>query len=135
LYYLAEGGNDTIVGSSESDVLISSGGKNDVKGLGGDDTLIAYGRATLTGNKGSDTFVFTSLGKIVITDFDANGGGKNQDYLYNLVPDSAKPRIYEDHHNTVLDYGHGHTVTLLHVDRGDISLVDDFKEPPVFGTL
>jgi Ca2+-binding RTX toxin-like protein len=133
-YYLAESGNDKIVGSSESDALVSSGGANNLKGLGGNDTLIALGRATMTGNAGSDTFVFVGLAKVVITDFDANGGGNDQDYLY-FQDIGIKPRIYEDHHNTVLDFGKGHTVTLLHLDRTDFSLVDDFKMPAVYDTL
>jgi Ca2+-binding RTX toxin-like protein len=131
-FYLAgESGNDSILGSMESDVLIGQTGKNTLRGLNGDDTLVSNGRDTMTGNRGSDTFVFTGLGKAVVTDFDANGGGKNQDYIY-FQDSSVKPRIYQDHHNTVLDFGQGHSLTLTGVDRADFSLANDFKIPPAY---
>lgn len=128
-YFMAEAGNDMIVGSKEADVMFSEAGKDKLTGLNGDDTLVALGQATMTGNNGSDTFVFYGLAKVLITDFDAVGGGQDQDYIYFSDQGDSKPRIYEDHHNTVLDFGHGHTVTLLNVGRADFSLADDYKEP------
>jgi len=132
IYLAAETGNDKIVGSTESDLMFSTAGTDRLIGLYGDDTLVAYGKATMTGNMGSDTFVFSGFGKVKITDFDAVGGGEKQDYVYFTRQDDVKPRVYEHHHNTVIDFGHGQTVTLLNVDRADFSLVDDFKEPAAF---
>lgn len=132
-YLLEESGDDKITGSKESDVLYSHGGNDVMIGGKGDDTLVtgSNGHARMTGGQGSDTFVFENLTKAVITDFDANGGGKDQDYLYFENTNQITPRIYQDHHNTVLDFGHHLTVTLLDVDRADFSLVDDIKKPPV----
>lgn len=138
LYLLADSGNDKIRGSKESDVIFSSLGNDIIRGSGGDDVLVAgsVGHTRMSGGTGSDTFVITGLSKVVITDFDANGGGTDQDYIYCGGLDQFHPRIYQDHHNTVLDFGSHHTVTLLGVDRADFSLVDDVgPEPPVLHTL
>lgn len=132
LYQTVEAGNDKIIGSNESDIMRSISGKNKLSGLGGDDTLIAEGRDTLSGGQGSDFFVFSSGEKVVITDFDAVGGGQDQDYLFPLVGDGVAQRIYQHRHNTVLDFGKGHTLTLVGVDRDDFSTIDDFKLPPIF---
>lgn len=133
LWFFADKGNDKILGSSGNDVLYSTEGKDVINGYSGDDTLIQGGSAktVMTGGKGSDTFVFYGSKKMVVTDFDAVGGGANQDYFY--IPNTdAKPRIYQDHHDTVLDYGHGVTIRLEDVSRKDFSLVDDVKAPPIF---
>jgi hypothetical protein len=86
------------------------------------------GNDRITGGGGSDVFLFQSGtgttfndGRDIITDFDANGGGSDQDYLFwDDVVD-----IRKSGKNTVVEYGDGDTVTLLDVKRSQID-VDDF---------
>jgi hypothetical protein len=130
IYQMTLAGNDTVTGSKESDVLYGGVGRNNLTGFNGDDVFLGGDHDTMTGNLGSDTFVFFSGSKkIVVTDFDAVGGGDAQDYFY--YDDTLAPRIYQDHHNTVIDFGHHHSMRLLNVHRGDVSMLD-FKEPPIF---
>ena len=82
----------------------------------------------MTGGAGSDTFIFEGKfsfggadGHDVITDFDANGGGANQDYL-NVIGEVTD--IYRDGKNTVIEVDHDLTLTLLNVKRSDISEAD-----------
>jgi hypothetical protein len=127
-------GNDRVNGSLESDVLYGGTGKNILNGLNGNDTLIGGERDTLTGKQGSDIFCFFSNDvskRVVVTDFDASGGGTNQDYYYFDEGFQTAPRIYESRGNTILDFGGRHTMTLVDVERGDIS-TEDFKVPPAF---
>jgi Ca2+-binding RTX toxin-like protein len=122
-------GNDTVTGSTADDKTLFAGeGNNKIVGLFGDDNLVGlHGNDTYTGNLGSDRFtVGFNFGKDVITDFDANGGGTDQDYM--LL--DAKP-VYKLHQvdaDTVVDFGHGNSVTLLGVTATDIT-DDDFNFP------
>jgi Ca2+-binding RTX toxin-like protein len=131
-------GSDMVTGSTESDTLVAFGGTNTIKGLDGDDTLVSSGRDTLTGGLGSDIFAFAPQYVIAnnrsvrVTDFDAVGGGADQDYVYFDQAEIGTPRIYADHRNTVLDFGQNYTVTLVGVDRGDFSVAEDFKTPWIF---
>ncbi|MFM2281710.1 MAG: hypothetical protein RLZZ444_3941, partial [Pseudomonadota bacterium] len=68
---------------------------------------------------------------VVVTDFDATGGGTHQDYLYFSQAAFGKPRIYQDHHDTVLEFQGFFSVRLEDVDRSEVSIADDFKVPPV----
>ena len=101
LEYLLRG-RDTITGSGVSDWIQGYRGKSTIHGKDGDDWIFGgkgadrllgdqgndtihgnRGNDGLTGGKGSDTFHIsdTARNKIVITDFDAVGGGQHQDYL------------------------------------------------------
>jgi len=86
---------------------------------------------------GSDIFCLSSNNvskKVVVTDFDAVGGSLKQDYFYYYDRFESIPRIYGDNGDTVIDFGHHRTTTLLGVDRSDISM-DDFKVPPAFDLI
>jgi hypothetical protein len=130
IYQMTLLGNDTVTGSKEGDVLYGGAGRNKITGFNGDDVLLGGEYDKMTGNLGSDTFVFfTGSKKLVVTDFDAVGGGTDQDYFY--YEDTLTPRIYQDHHDTVIDFGHHQIIRLLGVHRGDVSMYD-FKEPSIF---
>lgn len=122
-------GNDIVNGSREGDLLYGGGGKNTLNGLNGDDVLVSgHFKDTMTGKLGSDIFYFSyDTLKVVVTDFDAVGGGAAQDYFY-FDQNELHARIYQDGDDTVLDFGDRRTMTLLDVDRGDISMAD-LKEP------
>ncbi|MGV3551085.1 hypothetical protein [Rhizobium sp.] len=80
--YVLEG-RDKMIGSKKGDLLQGEDGKDRIIGGKGADWIYGNGgNDRLTGGKGSDHFLFyPGDGKDVITDFDAVGGGKKQDYL------------------------------------------------------
>ncbi len=70
------GGDDTVNGSAESDVLAGFDGNDTVDGFGGDDTLLGgSGMDTLNGGAGLDT-IYGGVG------FDTLNGGGGKDTLY-----------------------------------------------------
>lgn len=114
---VVHGGNgaDSIDGGSGRDRLFGDAGKDYIFGGTGVDRM--------TGGAGSDHFHFSSgNGKDVITDFDAKGGGDNQDYLSLYRGDAFT--IEKVGNNTVLDFGDGDTLTLLDVRRADFNRHD-----------
>jgi Ca2+-binding RTX toxin-like protein len=117
-------GKDTFTGTSGNDDLPSGMGNDVIKGGAGNDILDG-GRYDdrLTGGNGSDHFAFGAYyDKDVVTDFDANGGGTHQDYVDANWADVVS--IKQSGDNTVLNFGAGDTLTLLHVNHGDISKAD-----------
>jgi hypothetical protein len=79
----------------------------------------------MTGGSGSDHFFFTHDGKggtDVITDFDAKGGGDNQDYIATSFEEVLSIKQVGD--DLVLDYGDGDTLTLLDIDKSDFGKSD-----------
>jgi Ca2+-binding RTX toxin-like protein len=114
-------GNDTVIGSGISDFLSGGMGNDKVNGGTGNDTLYGgKGNDRLHGGAGSDTFDF-SPDKDVIDDFDANGGGKKQDYINANRSDVT---ITKSGHDVVLELDDGSTLTLLDVHKSDISGAD-----------
>jgi hypothetical protein len=121
-------GDDRMIGSEISDAFEGFNGSDRLFGRGGDDFLYGMrGNDKLTGGAGSDTFWYDwnsedgiSSGNDIVTDFDAKGGGDKQDYVYGL--DIAG--IHRSGENTVIEYEDGGSLTLLDVDRHDISKAD-----------
>ena len=82
-------GDDRIIGTADNDYLEGFGGKDILLGGAGSDILWGgAGRDRMTGGSGSDYFWFDDKnttspgdGHAIVTDFDANGGGVNQDYI------------------------------------------------------
>lgn len=122
---------DKIVGSGSDDSLCGLKGADTLQGRAGDDWLDGgLGNDRLTGGGGSDSFVFkfdlvANVGDHkpehdVITDFDAKGGGAEQDYLACWEPTSIK----QSGNDTILKFEDGSTLTLLDVKRSDISESD-----------
>lgn len=118
-------GDDTVIGSSKDDTFLFGGdGNNTIIGLNGNDYLVGgTGNDTYTGKLGSDRFaVGYGSGRDVVTDFDARGGGDKQDYL--MLTEAPDFRKHQKGDDTVIDFGHHNTVTLLNVDVHDITKAD-----------
>lgn len=120
-------GNDTLNGGDGHDELDGGAGSDKLSGGAGRDYLFGgAGNDRMTGGKGSDLFHFSyGTGKDVITDFDAIGGGLKQDKLALHEGESFTVRKANHGRDTVLDFGDGHTLTLLDVQKKDFSRVDD----------
>jgi Ca2+-binding RTX toxin-like protein len=123
-------GSDKMIGTSHGDFLEGGSGKDRLFGGDGNDTVWGNaGKDILTGGAGSDVFIFEGAmswggpdGHDVVTDFDANGGGANQDYL---SVSGEVTDIYKDGKNTVIEVDNELTLVLLNVKRSNIS-EDDF---------
>ena len=117
-------GDDMLNGSSARDWLWGGHGDDVLKGHGGRDLLDGdTGDDRLTGGHGSDVFVFhKNDGHDTITDFDADGGSRHQDYIG--VDSMTDFTIHKSGQDTVIDFDDGHTVTLLNVQRSHISDAD-----------
>ena len=136
-------GNDTITGSKIADTIAAGDGKDNVHAgvgndhvdggakadklwgdAGNDDLWGNTGNDRMWGNAGSDKFQFhEGDGNDVIVDFDAIGGGKQQDYL--SLDDGDTFTIKKSGHDLILDFGDGDTLTLLDVKRSDFSKTAD----------
>ena len=119
----SQAGNDIVYGGRGSGSIDGGKGQDRLFGQGGNDTLYGgAGNDQLTGGVGSDTFAFSNGdGKDVVTDFDAIGGAGNQDFIGASFED-VKVRGHGK--DTILDFGGGDTLTLLHVRPGDINASD-----------
>jgi Ca2+-binding RTX toxin-like protein len=117
-------GKDSFTGSVHGDYIFGYGGADKLNGGAGDDALNGgAGKDRLAGGKGSDVFLFSvEGGHDVVTDFDADGGGKKQDYI-NLESDTHY-KILKSGHDTVIDLGGGDTLTLLGVDHKHVTGAD-----------
>jgi hypothetical protein len=116
--------NTRHIGSDADDSILAFRGNDILLGKGGADTLGGgRGNDRLTGGEGSDIFVFNSsgLGNDTITDFDADGGAGNQDFIRGTFGDAA---ITQNGANTLLDFGDGDTLTLLNVNSAQITVAD-----------
>jgi Ca2+-binding RTX toxin-like protein len=129
--------NDRLRGDSGNDVLSGNAGNDRLDGGSGNDRLLGGGDFDwLTGDSGSDTFVFHfGDGADVITDFEAGrshsgwwGHGGNGPHhgdrdRIEIDDDIAGFDTFADilvhatqvGQNTVIDFGHGDTLTLEHV--------------------
>lgn len=98
---------DSFTGSVGKDVLVGRGGNDELGGRQGRDVLIGGG--------GSDTFEFAAgMGRDVIKDFDALGGGMLQDYIQSAFANVDS--IEQVGSDTVVDFGGGDMFVLKNVD-------------------
>jgi Ca2+-binding RTX toxin-like protein len=116
--------DDRIIGSGSDDRLWAGAGDDVLQGRGGDDRLEGWrGDDTLVGGGGSDLFVFKAGdGHDVVRDFDASGGGNNQDYIG--VESLNDFDIVKDGNNTVIEFESGDTLTLLDVRKSQVTDAD-----------
>lgn len=121
-----EGGNDVLTGGAGDDDLVGQVGGDVIKGGDGAD-LISGGKGndTLTGNAGSDLFTFaTGDGNDVIKDFDAKGGGDNQDYI-GIGSDVLEwLQIFQYGQDTVISFSNNQTVVLIDVKASTVGEED-----------
>jgi Ca2+-binding RTX toxin-like protein len=117
--------NIKFIGSNLDDTATLGGIGNDrlFGGKGDDDLGGGLGKDFMTGGAGHDTFDFnTGDGKDTITDFDADGGAGNQDFIG--ADFAAVTSIDQVGANTVIHFGAGDSLTLLHVDKTHIDVSD-----------
>jgi Ca2+-binding RTX toxin-like protein len=114
-YIDAGGGNDTVVGSSLSEVILGNWGDDTLNGGSGDDRL--------TGGGGADTFAFgADWGQDRITDF--RRGTDKLDFSDAGVTDLAALSMTQVGRNTVVSYD-GDQVVLQNVKMATLT-ADDF---------
>jgi len=130
-------GNDTVTGSSSDDLYMFAGfGRNTFAGLNGTDVILSYGGVdTATGKLGSDYFYFQpneSVKKqtLTITDFDANGGGDQQDYLY-WYPELEYRAFERGDDLVILFEATKSKIIVENVSRPEFT-EDDIQVPPEF---
>ncbi|MDO6962735.1 calcium-binding protein [Rhizobium alvei] len=119
-------GNDTFIGSLISDEIYGGAGKDTVKaGSGNDHIEGGKGNDILYGQAGSDHFVFhAGDGKDVIKDFDAVGGNLAQDYIDIDASMSYTIKSANGGADTLVDFGGGHTITLVGVISTQVTSAD-----------
>ncbi|MBX9456267.1 MAG: hypothetical protein KL863_09740 [Rhizobium sp.] len=117
-------GKDSMLGSKISDALGGEAGADKIYGKNGDDIISGHGgNDKLWGGKGSDTFVFDlNGGHDKIYDFDAVGGGDDQDYLSLL--NGMDYDIAKQGKNVVVDLGAEGSITLVGVKLADFDETD-----------
>ncbi|MDB2407985.1 hypothetical protein N9W17_05660 [Jannaschia sp.] len=111
-----------------ADTLFGGTGNNVVDGQGGDDRIDGgIGRDTLTGGDGADVFVFASgSGADTITDFEIGSDRVEFDFdgisrVRELVRSTD---VSQEGDDVVIDFGDGDVLTLLGVQKGDLSGAD-----------
>jgi hypothetical protein len=116
--------DDLVVGSSGRDLVWTGNGDDVLRGKGARDMLEGgNGDDRLIGGGGADIFVFAhGDDKDEVVDFDASGGGRNQDYIGVESLNDFDVRKSGD--DTIIDFDDGHTLTLLDVRRSQISDAD-----------
>ena len=116
--------DDQLIGSAARDVLWGAAGDDTLRGRGAGDTLKGgKGDDLLNGGKGSDIFIFDNGdGSDRVLDFDAIGGGKDQDYIGVEAKDDFT--IRRSGSDTVIDFGNDDIITLVGVHRSDVSHAD-----------
>jgi Ca2+-binding RTX toxin-like protein len=116
--------NIKYIGSHLDDFLTTGVGNDVLLGGKGDDTLDGgLGKDIMTGGPGNDLFHFAAgNGRDTITDFDADGGVGAQDLIQAKFTDATS--IDQVGGNTVIHFGAGDTLTLLHIDKTHIDQTD-----------
>ncbi len=116
--------NLKVIGTDLDDNVTAGIGNDRIFGKKGDDTLGgAKGHDIMTGGPGNDTFDFNvGDGKDVVTDFHPDGGVGHQDLIGANFSDATS--IDQVGENTVIHFGVGDQLTLLHVDKTHIDATD-----------
>lgn len=117
-------GNVKILGCSLDDSISGNRGNDRVLGRAGADSLEGgEGRDILTGGIGNDTFIFRiDQERDTITDFDADGGVGQQDFIQSTFPGGGS--VSQSGSDTVIDFGNGDVFVLKNVDADHIDATD-----------
>lgn len=126
-------GNDKIIGTANDDYLEGHAGKDVMLGGAGSDILWGGpGKDWMTGGAGSDYFYYDGPsdfsigdGVAIITDFDARGGGAEQDYL---SAEADLLDIRQSGKNTIVEFADGGSFVLLNIKEKFVT-ADDFDFP------
>jgi Ca2+-binding RTX toxin-like protein len=124
---LGGAGNDALDGGSGADLLQGGAGDDILRGGSGADTIDGgAGDDLLAGGAGGDTFVFTGGGgNDVVLDFkpgqDLLQISKGINGTDIATADDLAGRVQQVGDNTVIDLGHGDTITLVNVDAEDVN--------------
>jgi hypothetical protein len=118
------GGDDKLIGNAGDDNMFGGGGKDRMLGGDGYDAFNSgKGNDIMTGGAQTDAFVFSKGdGHDKITDFNADDADMaGHDLIY--IPfefEDIKSIKKSGADSTIIDFGHGDTLTLLHVARTDV---------------
>ncbi|MEL6362468.1 MAG: right-handed parallel beta-helix repeat-containing protein [Pseudomonadota bacterium] len=124
-------GNDTIVGGTGNDTIHDGLGDDLINGGQGDDVItLSFGDDLIFGDDGADTFVakHPNIGEDRLGGFTVEEGDLLD--LRALGVSSAADALAiasMDGGSTVLDFGNGHSLTLINIDMA--SITDDFFVP------
>jgi len=118
-------GADVFHGSRQGEYISSGSGKDRIFGERGNDHISGgIGSDWLKGGRGSDEFdLITGSGKDTVVDFDATGGGLEQDYIgtYKHFADFTITKVG---HALRVSLGDGDTLILQNVRRSDFGMED-----------
>ncbi|TFL20021.1 hypothetical protein [Jannaschia formosa] len=118
-----------VTGPTEGDdVLIGGAGDGRITGLGGDDRLDGgIGNDVLTGGEGADIFVFTKGHEMDrIADF--TPGQDRVEFGFDGIGGAGQllreAQVRQAGPDVVIDFGEGDVLTLIDIQRGDLSASD-----------
>jgi Ca2+-binding RTX toxin-like protein len=126
-HLLGDGGNDALDGGAGDDIMLGGAGNDALDGGSGTDLLQGgAGDDILAGGAGGDTFVFTGGGgNDVVLDFKPSQDllqiSKGINGTDIATADDLTGRVQQVGDNTVIDLGHGDTITLVNVDAEDVN--------------
>lgn len=127
LYQQSTKGKDSIVGSSNSDMLYGGPGNDTlISGNGWEDSLEGGpGNDFYIGGQGSDWFgAGQGQGRDTVKDFDANREFNDPDTQDYIAQYSDEYVIRKSGKDTIVDWGDGDMLILLNVKRADIDETD-----------
>lgn len=122
------GGKNTLEGGAGNDTLRGLGGKDRLSGGNGNDAIDGgRGNDILTGGAGADRFVFSgNFGRDRISDFLQGGDTIDLRGVASITSfrDLTRNHLSTSGEDLRIDAGGGNTITLLDVDRSDLSASD-----------
>jgi hypothetical protein len=125
---LALGGNDTIQGSVDGEVINGNQGFDQIFGGGGNDNLFGGQDGDVIDGGVGDDILFGNLGADIITGGDGNDnlfGGKDND---NLSGDLGNDILSGDFGIDTLTGGGGSDIFVLGIGGGGADLITDFQD-------
>lgn len=115
LFEAAFSGNDTVIGSKNSDYLFGVGGTDKLLGGRGNDLFYGVGdTAVFTGQGDADYFyIAKGFGKETVTDFDA----ENDHDVIGVGEGKFKLSYDAKAHEAKIDFGHGDVMIIENLDH------------------